>query len=41
MNRSEWKQYILETYHAVSDRPWPRYPTMRYSATPATGSGLR
>ena len=20
MNRSEWKQYILETYHAVSDR---------------------
>lgn len=26
MNRSEWKQYILETYHAVSDRPWPRYP---------------
>ena len=25
MNRSEWKQYILETYHAVSDRPWPRY----------------
>ena len=26
MNRSDWKQYILETYHAVSDRPWPRYP---------------
>jgi len=26
MDRSEWKQYILETYHAVSDRPWPRYP---------------
>ena len=26
MNRSEWKQYILETYHAVSDRPWPRHP---------------
>lgn len=26
MNRSEWKQYILETYYAVSDRPWPRYP---------------
>ena len=41
MNRSEWKQYILETYHAVSDRPWPRYPTMGDYATPATGSGLR
>lgn len=26
MDRSEWKQYILETYHAVSDRPWPRHP---------------
>ena len=26
MNRSEWKRYILETYHAVSDRPWPCYP---------------
>lgn len=27
MDRSEWKQYILETYHAVSDRLWPRYPS--------------
>ena len=51
MDRSEWKQYILETYHAVSDRPWPRHPNhevfrhpgnQKWSfATPATKSGLR
>lgn len=41
MDRSEWKQYILETYHAVSDGRGRAIRTTRCFATPATKSGLR
>ena len=36
MTRSEWEQYILETYTAEADHPWPRDPDSEVFRHPAS-----
>ena len=36
MTRSAWEQYILETYTAEADHPWPRDPDSEVFRHPAS-----